>query len=435
MLGSRTFVMRAMRGLALVAVAALLSGVSSAGAGVVGLERARSATPVTLASVAKKPATGPGAAIGIPLFPRSSPWNADVSGLPVHELSDTYLKSMGLDETLHADFGTVWNGAPNGIPYTVVRGTQKLVPITFYYADESDPGPYPIPRNAPIEGGSSGTGDRHILTLDIDNHRLYEVYDARYNSKRKRWEAGSGAIWDLNTTSIRPDGWTSADAAGLPMLPGLVRYDEVKRGEITHALRFTVPQTQRAYVYPASHFASSSEDASLPPMGLRLRLKADYDVSAFPADVQVILRALKKYGMIVADNGGPFYVSGAPDARWNDDVLHTISQVQGSDFEVVDASSLEPAVPLVWAGRTSKVRVRKTFSRWGTFSDPKGTAWTATVNYGDGHGTKTLTLRDAKRFRLLRQYTRTGTFRVTVTVRSSDGRAGSRILAVVVKRR
>ena len=300
-----------------------------------------------------------------PPLPASSPWNADVSTLPVDPRSETYLSSIGMDTEVHADFGTVWNGAPNGIPYVLVRSTQKKVPITFYYGDESDPGPYPIPANPPIEGGPRGTGDRHILTLDVDNRLLYEVYDARYNSRKRRWEAGSGAIWDLKAVCARPDGWTSADAAGLPMLPGLVRYDEVARGEITHALRFTVPETRRAYIYPASHFASDSTDDALPPMGMRVRLRADYDVSGFPRPVRVILTALKRYGMIVADNGGPFYISGVPDPRWDDELLHAISQVRAGDFEVVDTSGLEPASPLVYAGRSIRVSAGRNVTRSG----------------------------------------------------------------------
>ena len=251
----------------------------------------------------------------------------------MHPLSGNFIASIGSLGRLHPDFGTVWNGAPNGIPYIVIPGDQPLVPVSFDYADESDPGPYPIPSNAPIEGGADSTGDRHVLILDPAHLRLYELYDA--HNLGSSWSAGSGAVFNLTSNLLRPDGWTSADAAGLPILPGLVRYDEVAGGVIDHALRFTVSSTQRGYIHPATHYASSNTNPSLPPMGLRLRLKAGYDISGFPASVQVILRALKKYGMIVADNGSSWYISGAPDPRWNDDELHTLSQVPGSAFEAV----------------------------------------------------------------------------------------------------
>jgi hypothetical protein len=242
---------------------------------------------------------------------------------------------MGLATSLHPDFGTVWNGAPNGIPYVVVSGAQARVPINFTaYGDESDPGPYPVPPDAPVEGGPSGTGDRHVIVIDRDNWKLYELYRAFPTAAG--WNADGGAVFDLNSNALRPAGWTSADAAGLPVFPGLVRYDEVfGRGEITHALRFTAPRTRRAYVFPARHFASSSTDPNLPPMGMRVRLKASVDISGFPPRMQVILRALKKYGMILADNGSSWYVSGAPDPRWNDGELNTLKALKGSDFEVV----------------------------------------------------------------------------------------------------
>jgi hypothetical protein len=281
---------------------------------------------------------GANVAITFRLFPATNPWNTDISAYPVHPLSAHYIASIGLNTGLHPDFGTTWNGAPNGIPYVVVSGSQPRVPIFFYYAAESDPGPYPIPSTAPIEGGPNSRGDRHVLVLDATNRLLYEVYDGHFSGDH--WEAGSGAVWDLTTNALRPDTWTSADAAGLPMLPGLVRYDEVASGEITHALRVTVSQTQRAFIHPATHYASDSTDPNLPPMGLRLRLRADYDISGFPLRVQVILRALKKYGMFVADNGGDWYISGAPDPRWDDDELHALSQVPGSAFEAVDTGPI-----------------------------------------------------------------------------------------------
>ena len=284
----------------------------------------------------QQPDLGAGASLnGKRVFPADNPWNQDVSNEPVDANSANLIASIGLGTTLHPDFGTVWNGAPNGIPYVVVSGSQGRVPITFTdYGDESDPGPYPVPPDAPIEGGSSGTGDRHVIVIDRDNWKLYELFSTYPNGAG--WSASSGAVYDLNSNALRPAGWTSADAAGLPVFPGLVRYDEVfGRREITHALRFTASRTRRAYVSPARHFASSNTDPNLPPMGMRVRLKASYDISGFTPAMQVILRALKKYGMILADNGSNWYVSGAPDSRWNDDELRTLKTLKGSDFEVV----------------------------------------------------------------------------------------------------
>lgn len=274
------------------------------------------------------------------VFPIDHIWNTPVDTLPVDANSAAYIQTIGAQQTFHPDFGSgTWDGGPIGIPYITVQGNQPRVPVSFYYPDESDPGPYPIPSNAPIEGGENATGDRHILIIDHDNHTLYEIYDAWPNGDGS-WSAGSGAIFDLNDYALRPAGWTSADAAGLPIFPGLVRYDDVASGEIRHALRFTAPQTRRAYVWPARHHASSLTGAQYPPMGQRFRLKADYDTSAFAPDVQVILRAMKRYGIILADNGSPWYVSGAPDARWNNDVLHQLDRLRGEDFEAVDCSAL-----------------------------------------------------------------------------------------------
>ena len=274
-------------------------------------------------------------------FPADNPWNTDVAAAEVDPNSDNLIASIGLTTGLHPDFGTVWEGAPIGIPYVVVSGQQARVPVTFDYADESDPGPYPIPADAPIEGGSSSSGDRHILMIDRDNWRLYELYAAYPQNGGTSWTAGSGAIFDLSSNAVRPAGWTSADAAGLPIFPGLVRYDEaVERGAIEHALRFTCVRTRRAYVYPARHYASSRTDPNLPPMGMRVRLKAGFDVAPFPAAVRVILTAMKKYGMFVADNGSNWYVSGAPDPRWNDEDLATLRQVRGRDFEVVHMGTI-----------------------------------------------------------------------------------------------
>jgi hypothetical protein len=237
---------------------------------------------------------------------------------------------------LHPDFGTIWDGVPIGIPYIVVSGNQAKVPVTFDYADESDPGPYPISANAPIEGGANADGDRHVIVIDRDHLKLYELYYAHPVNGGTSWTAGSGAIFDLTSNALRPAGWTSADAAGLPIFPGLARYEEIAvEKSLDHALRFTCQRTRHAYVAPARHYASSLTDPNLPPMGMRVRLKASFDVSGFPANVRVILNGLKKYGMILADNGSNWYISGAPDSRWNDEELSTLSQVKGSDFEVV----------------------------------------------------------------------------------------------------
>jgi|SRR5581483_6596848 len=275
------------------------------------------------------------------IFPADNPWNQDISREPVDPNSERLIASIGADKPLHPDFGTFWDGAPNGIPYVVVPGNQPRVPVTFEYADESDPGPYPIPSDAPIEGGYKGKGDRHVLVLDRDNWVLYELFEAFPLDRGKRWKAGSGAVFDLKSNKMRPAGWTSADAAGLPILPGLVRYDEVvEQKKIEHALRFTARKTRRAYVYPATHFASPHTDANLPPMGMRVRLKAGFDISGFAPDCQIILRALQKYGMILADNGLDWFLSGAPDPRWSDERLHTLKRVKGRDFEVVKMGPL-----------------------------------------------------------------------------------------------
>jgi len=270
-----------------------------------------------------------------PVFPRSNPWNQRVDGLPVAPNSDAIISSIGTGDTLHADFGSgLWQGRPIGIPITVVGRTQRKVRVAFNYAAESDRGPYPIPGNVKIEGGRQSDGDRHALILDRHGCRLYELFSL-YPTAGGGWRAGSGAIWNLRSNRLRPAGWTSADAAGLPILPGLARYDEVARGRIDHALRFTVSRTRRAYVYPARHYASDLTDPDLPPMGLRLRLKAAYPTRSFPRQARVVLEALKRYGMLVADNGADWYISGAPDRRWSNDQLHTLHRVPGSAFEVV----------------------------------------------------------------------------------------------------
>ena len=274
------------------------------------------------------------------VFPPDNAWNRDVSSDPVDPNSANLIASCGATRSLHPDFGTTYDGVPWGIPFITVRGNQPRVPVSFYYGDESDLGPYPIPPDAPIEGGASASGDRHVIVVDIDNWKLYELFDARPVSGGASWAAGSGAVFDLSSNALRPQGWTSADAAGLPIFAGLARYDEVAAGAITHALRFTCPTTRRAYIPPARHYASSQTNPNLPPMGMRVRLKASVDISSFPADVQVILRALKRHGMILADNGGGFFVSGAPDPRWNDANIDTMKRIKGSDFEVVVMTGL-----------------------------------------------------------------------------------------------
>jgi hypothetical protein len=280
----------------------------------------------------------PGAA-HCPVFPASNPWNQRVDRLPVRADSGAIVRSIGVGATMHADFGSgLYDGGPIGIPYVTVGARQPKVRVSFDYADESDRGPYPIPPNVPIEGGRSSDGDRHVIVVDRSRCRLYELFAAYPHGGR--WTAGAGAIWNLRSNHLRPRGWTSADAAGLPILPGLARYDEVKRGRIDHALRFTAPRTRRAFIYPARHFASDLTDPALPAMGQRLRLKRGYDISRFPREARVVLQALKRYGMILADNGSPWYVSGASDRHWSNDQLHTLGRVPGSAFEVVDTSRL-----------------------------------------------------------------------------------------------
>jgi len=274
------------------------------------------------------------------VFPPDNPWNTDISEYPGHPDSQIFIDAIGKDKKLHPDFGTTWQGVPNGIPFVTVTARQPPVPVIFtLYPEESDPGPYPVPDNAPVEGGVSGQGDRHVIVVDRGHRMLYELY--RAFKIPGGWEAGCGARWDLTSNALRPKYWTSADAAGLPIFPGLVRYEEIEEGEILHALRFTVSRTQRGFIHPARHFASSSDDPSLPPMGLRLRLRADFDLSGFSPANRIILRALKTYGMMVADNGGDWFLSGAPDPRWNDGDLGELKKVHGRDFEVVYTGEIE----------------------------------------------------------------------------------------------
>ncbi len=284
---------------------------------------------------AQTPAATSGPTIeGCPVFPADNPWNLDVSKLPVHPNSANFIKSINQSDNkyLHADFGS---NPDYGIPFKVVPGTQPKVPIEFVeYGDESDPGPYPIPADAPVEAG----GDKHVLIIDKGACMLYELYHAEYIGPG--WQAGSGAVFDLKSNALRTASWTSADAAGLPIFPGLARYDEVKSGVIRHALRFTVEKTQRGYILPALHFASDTSNPNLPPMGLRLRLKASFDTSKYTGDARVILETLKLYGMIVADNGTSWFISGATDDRWNDDDLDQLKKVPGTAFEAVDTGPI-----------------------------------------------------------------------------------------------
>lgn len=322
-----------------------------------------------------------------PVFPASNAWNTPISGLPVHPMSERFIYNGGATRNLHPDFS-----ATGGIPFSIVPQTQARVPVKFGGgAAESDPGPYPVPPNPPTEQGT----DAHVLVLQQGVCRLYELFGAKPDGKGG-WTASSGAIFDLRSNALRPLSWTSADAAGLPILPGLVRYDEVASGEIRHALRLTVPRTRRQYVWPARHFASNSDDPELPPMGQRFRLKASYDISSFAPQVQIILKALQKYGLILADNGSSWFVTGAPDRRWNSDILAQLKRVKGSDLEAVDASSLQgsgdsgsASVPAI-AGR-----VEVPFSRSPDFDLAAGSVQSMTLK-GDVADSSLLNISDGQ---------------------------------------
>jgi hypothetical protein len=274
-----------------------------------------------------------------PVFPADNPWNQRVNTLPVAKNSAALIAQIGLSSPVHPDFGTVYNGAPNGIPYAVISNATKRVPVSFQYASESDGHLYPLPRNAPIEGGPRSSGDRHVIVVNKDTCTDYELFAAYPLSGGARWKAGSGAIFSLRSDKLRPAGWTSADAAGLPILAGLAIYGEAASGAIRHALRFTAPCTSAHYVYPARHEAGSCGSGA-PPMGLRVRLKASVNISHLPRQARIVAQALKTYGMILADNGSPWYISGAPSPHWNDDALHELGQLSGRDFQVVDTGSL-----------------------------------------------------------------------------------------------
>jgi len=310
----------------------------------VGSGRSRRAIAVVAALAALSTVTAcevalPGAP-NCPVTPNDSYWHAQVTSLPVSSSSSAYIATEGGGSSLHADFGSgLWDGGPIGIPYTTVPGTQPKVKVTFSIAGESDPGPYPIPANAPIEGGSASTGDRHVIVVDSDHCQLYEMWNAKPQADGS-WKAGSGATWSLTSDAMRKAGYTSADAAGLPILPGLVRYEEVAAGHVDHAIRITVPTTRTSYIWPARHQAGSTSSTSAPPMGTWLRLKSTVNPASYPADVRPIIVALQTYGAIVADNGSAWYISGVPDSRWNNDDLHALGAITGNDFQVVDASSL-----------------------------------------------------------------------------------------------
>ena len=279
--------------------------------------------------------------VNCPIFPPDNIWNTPVDGLPVDVRSDDFVASIGPEIGMHPDFGSgLYEGSPLGIPFVRVPADQPMIEVAFEVSEESDPGPYPIPPDAPVEGGSCGTGDRHVVVVQEDTCLLYELYNAVQQADGS-WQAFGGARFDLTSNVLRPVDWTSADAAGMAILPGLIRYEEIAAGVIPHALRFTASTTQEAYVWPARHQAGASTDANVPPMGQRFRLKAGVDVSTFSPVNQIILQALKTYGMFLADNGSDWFLSGVPDDRWDNDDLHELQElIHGSDFEAVDSSSL-----------------------------------------------------------------------------------------------
>jgi len=317
-----------------------VAGCSGAGA------PAGSASPAATASTSvtgtPPPTTGPSpaAAAACTVFPSDNVWHVDVSRLPVRSDSATLVASVGTTRGVHADFGSgVYGGGPIGIPVTTVPAGTRGVTVSFQYASESDRGPYPIPAGAQIEGGPSSDGDRHVILYDQAACRAYELY-AAYPNGDGTWRAGSGAVFDLRGNALRARGATSADAAGLSILAGLVRWDEVAAGRIDHAIRVTAPKTRNSFVWPARHAASSSSSTALPPMGQRFRLKSTVDTSKLPSQARIVAEAMKRYGVILADNGSPWYISGAPDSHWNNDALHALGGLTGADFEAVDTSSL-----------------------------------------------------------------------------------------------
>jgi hypothetical protein len=293
-------------------------------------------------SACSEMATGIGASLnGFVPFPASSLWNQDISGASVDGNSAAIVNFIGANTAVHPDFGAgLYNNSKIGIPYVVVGSSQAPVTVNLLaYGDESDPGPMPIPANAPIEGDPNPSGDQHVLVLDNNQCWLYELFNA-HPAGGGAWNADSTAAWDLLASEQRPYTWTSADAAGLPIFPGLLRYDEVAAGSIKHAIRFTLQHSRAAFTPPASHWAANSSDPNAAPMGMRMRLKNSFDSSGFSQKNQVILTALKKYGMIMADNGSSMYLSGAPDDRWDNDDLHNLSSLKASDFEVVQMNPI-----------------------------------------------------------------------------------------------
>ena len=328
---------RRLAAVSFVVLAAACSGGGGSGATPSGTVQPPVTTPTPTAAPTNAPSGRFPSVAGCRVFPADNPWNTDISAAPVDLSSATYLAAMNAATAfLHPDFGS---DPTYGIPYTSVGAGQTPVPVSFDYASESDPGPYPIPANAPVEGGPGASGDRHVLVVDAAACKLYELYAAQYLGPG--WHAGSGAVYDFGSNALRPDYWTSADAAGLPILAGLVRYDEAAQtGRIDHALRFTVRRTQRAFIHPATHYASSALDPALPPMGLRVRLKASFDLSRFTGAARAVLVALARYGMFLADNGSDWFVSGATDGRWNDTDLNQLKTVPASAFEVVQAGPI-----------------------------------------------------------------------------------------------
>ncbi len=308
---------------------------------VIDVARLLTAPPATSTPVPILPTSTPvSPPTGCVFLPASNIWHRNIAGLPIHPNSANYMNTIGLSSILHPDFAAgTWNGGPIGIPFITVPGIQPRVPMSFLYTSQSEPGPYPVPTNAPIQGGPNSTSDRHVIVVDQTACLAYELFKA-YPNTDGSWHADAGAVWALNTNVLRPNGWTSADAAGLPILPGLVRYDEVAAGYINHAIRFTASTINAAYVWPARHSDGGSSSSNAPPMGLRLRLKASTNISTYDPSVRVVLQALKDYGMILADSGTSLDIGGMPDSRWNDNVMHTLEQFHGTDFEAVDESSL-----------------------------------------------------------------------------------------------
>ena len=375
--------------------------------------------------------------ISCKIFPESNDWNKDISNLPVHPNSQNYLESIGLDIKLHPDFGTVWNNAPNGIPFNIVDKNTPKHNVVFKYADESDQGPYPIPDGVKIEGGAKSDGDRHILLLDKDDCILYELFNAwppnsPQNGNKRNWQADSGAIFDLNSNKLRADNHTSADAAGLAIFPGLVRYEEaVTNAEIKHALRFTISKTQKAFIHPATHYASSDTNPNLAPMGLRLRLKKDFDISKFSPEIQVILKALKKYGMFVADNGGDMFVSGAPNPNWNEEHLAELKQIPVSAFEAVytgnivgqDDAQWLPQAQISITPDSGKIFDNIKFDATGSY-DADGSIERYTWYFGDGFKA------DGKTQEHI--YQNSGRFMVRLDLTDNDGLTTNKVVPLVI---